>query len=492
MEGKVMCGKIECVFEQSIYGILICVSVFLIAVSVLEPWVYHDTNGYLTVFLAAVFAVAFGCMLCGIRKLPDSVLCRSIWVGIVVSLLIQLYIVFHMQLIPKVDLSHIYKQCVKMLETGSAQITNTKYFGFNTNNIPITILLYWVFRFSDSLGFSNYRLAGGIFNVLLLFVSYVLIFLMLKKNTSMRAAAAVMLLVLANPAFYAYAPYYYTDTVSLAFTISCTYLILCGMGQEVKWKKIVAFVLAGFLMGIAVKIRVTSIFIVIAVVVCLCFRRQWRKLLQCAVPFLCGIVLFLMLWNKIYAYHVNFDTSESSITVEHFLMMGSTGRGTYSADDVKFTKSFDTHEEKAENNRRVYKQRICENGFFGNLRLAVIKQAIVWGIGAHGYSQYTENVKEKTACYDWITGEKSACFRAYMQSFNIVLYIVIMLGLFKARKRDSICMLVLAVYWGGALIFYIFWEAHARHSLSFLPFLTMLSVPLFEDICTWGAEEKPG
>ena len=53
----------------------------------------------------------------------------------------------------------------------------------------------------------------------------------------------------------------------------------------------------------------------------------------------------------------------------------------------------------------------------------------------------------------------------------------ILRGLLITRKKSRMDMLILSVYWGGALVFYLFWEAHARHSVSFLPFLTMLAVP---------------
>ena len=62
---------------------------------------------------------------------------------------------------------------------------------------------------------------------------------------------------------------------------------------------------------------------------------------------------------------------------------------------MRFTRSFPTHEEKVENNKKVYLEHLRENGVLGNLKLAIKKEAIVWGIGTHGYTQYTKNVVEK-------------------------------------------------------------------------------------------------
>ena len=468
--------NISKIFEQSIYFVLTVVAAFFIIVSIAEPWIYHDVNGFLTIILATVFCIIFYYGLSFVQKLSVQGINAFIWIGICIAFCIQMYIAFHMQLMPKVDLSHIYNQCLTMLEEGTSQITDHKYFGFNTNNIPVTIVLYHVFRLSRAIGLTNYRLAGGIFNVLLLLIVYSLLFQILKKITTLQTAAAIMFLLLTNPAFYAYASYYYTDTISLAFTVVSAYFMICGVFACRK-KKCLFFPLSGFFMGLAYQVRVTSIFLIIAVSLCLLVKKHWRHLIQCGSLFAIGFLAFTLLWQPLYTYHVDFDTTNSSTTVEHFLMMGSAQKGTYNKTDVKFTQSFDTHEEKVKNNLSVYKQRIKENGIWGNLRLAVTKEAIVWGIGSRGYQQYTQHVAEKTPCYDYISGDKSAGFKAWMQAYNIVLFLMILLGVLNAKKEDEISMFILSVYWGGALLFYLFWEAHPRHALSFLPFLTMLAIP---------------
>lgn len=58
-------------------------------------------------------------------------------------------------------------------------------------------------------------------------------------------------------------------------------------------------------------------------------------------------------------------------------MMGSHGNGTYNVKDMRFTRSFPTHEEKVENNKKVYLEHLRENGVLGNLKLAIKKEAIV-------------------------------------------------------------------------------------------------------------------
>ena len=91
-----------------------------------------------------------------------------------------------------------------------------------------------------------------------------------------------------------------------------------------------------------------------------------------------NLLIFQLAWGGVYRYHVDMDTYDSAITIEHFLMMGSHGNGTYNVKDMRFTRSFPTHEEKVENNKKVYLEHLRENGVLGNLKLAIKKEAIVW------------------------------------------------------------------------------------------------------------------
>jgi hypothetical protein len=150
---------------------------------------------------------------------------------------------------------------------------------------------------------------------------------------------------------------------------------------------------------------------------------------------------------------------------------------------VKFTRSFKTHDEKVENTTRVWIERIKANGLIGNIKLILRKEVIVWAIGTRGYVQYTQFVEEENDLYHSISGQNSIYFRSYMQAYNVILFLLIGLGVFFDRgKRDYIFML--SIYWIGAIVFYMFWEAHMRHSMSFLVLLSMMIVPFFERVVT--------
>ena len=470
--------------EKITYCFVIIAALFVSFVSFVEPLVMKDINITKVILVLLCYAAVFAGSLTLFRQLSERVLYYLIIAGIFAAVIVQIYIVFHMRLVPKVDLNHIYDYCVDMVETGKISFGESKYFAYNTNNIPLAIVIYYVFRMAAFTGM-DYRIAAGLFNVLLILVMYVSAFLILKKVTTIRTTAVYMALLLTNPSFYAYASYYYTDTISAGLVMAAVCFIIYGCYKKKNHWKMIHFLAAGFLIGFATCIRVTSIFIVLAVGVWILLNKYWKKLLTLGIPLVCGLLIFQLAWGGVYRYHVDMDTYDSAITIEHFLMMGSHGNGTYSVKDMRFTRSFPTHEEKVENNKKVYLEHLRENGVLGNLKLAIKKEAIVWGIGTHGYTQYTKNVVEKTTCYDWLVGKKSGLFRTYMQAYNIVLYVLILSGVcctFRKKKTDKYSW-ILAIYWCGALVFYIFWEAHPRQSVSILPLLTMLAVPWIERSC---------
>lgn len=52
------------------------------------------------------------------------------------------------------------------------------------------------------------------------------------------------------------------------------------------------FLVAGFLIGFATCIRVTSIFIVLAAGVWILLNKYWKKLLTFGIPLVCGLLIF--------------------------------------------------------------------------------------------------------------------------------------------------------------------------------------------------------
>ena len=103
---------------------LILFAIFVVTVSFFEPQIYHDTD----LKFILIGLVLYGLLLYGIyrlcMRLPEKSLTYFTYLLIIITFLTQLFIVFKMQVTPKVDLKHIYKQTMDMFEADTAKFTN--------------------------------------------------------------------------------------------------------------------------------------------------------------------------------------------------------------------------------------------------------------------------------------------------------------------------------------------------------------------------------
>ena len=210
--------------EKITYCFVIIAALFVSFVSFVEPLVMKDINITKVILVLLCYAAVFAGSLTLFRRLSERTLYYLTIAGIFAAVIVQTYIVFHMRLVPEVDLNHIYDYCVDMVETGKISFGESKYFAYNTNNIPLAIVIYYVFRMAAFTGM-DYRIAAG--------------FLILKKVTTIRTTAVYMALLLTNPSFYAYASYYYTDTISAGLVMAAVCFIIYGCYKKKNhWKMI--------------------------------------------------------------------------------------------------------------------------------------------------------------------------------------------------------------------------------------------------------------
>ena len=478
--------------QNAIILIIALFSACCVLASLIFPYfkMYEEISivGTLIAFVATIaYAVCLFCVsqLISLRVLKGMIA----WLVFLVSVC-QLLIAFNMQLVPNVDLVHIYEQVMKMFENNSKAITDIDYFGYFPNNIPVTILIYWVFRFGKAIGITNYRLTGGLFNVLCIWISWFYLYRLAKEKYGQERALFFVGILVVNPLFLAYASYYYTDTTSLPFLAGAAYYLLHESKENSSFiKSVSSYILGGFLLAAAMKLRITSIFFGLAILTYMLVKRLYIKKIKCLVAVLMGFLCFQLLFSPVYRMHVPFDTYDTAVPATHFIMMGVSDDGTHNGEDVLFTQSFPTHEEKVENTLRVIKERIKNRGVLGNIKLIILKEAQVWGIGPHGFPQYTEYVTEKNIIYDLFRGNKSNWFFCYTQGYNAAFFLMLLLSIIMSRKEFFSFQQIIGIYLIGAVVFYIFWEAHSRHAFITLVMSTYLLIPPNGFICPFRRKQ---
>lgn len=447
----------------------------------------EDYSERMLIVMIGIYMIGLTVVTLIVRRIPERAQVILVGIMLVGAFCVQVYIAHEMQLMPDVDLKYIREQNRFMVENGLHQFTDEAYFAANTNNIGLAIIIYWVFRIARLCGLANCELAGGLFNVCMNMLTYICAYRIVRRYSSSRVATVFLFYLVSNPVLYAYASYYYTDTVSMGLTALAVDLFLTGKDVYSGNRQRILLVLSGFVMLIAFRVRVTSLFIVLAAIAYGILRVRSQQMLRLGVPFLIGVLAALVCYSGLYHYHIGFDTTEQALPWQSFVAMGTDGGGDgrYNVDIRAAVLAEPDHQSKVDLSMQIIKENVRENGFLGSLSLILRKESVVWSRGTKMYFQYVPFVKDKNPIYEWIIGEHAEYLANYMQAYNTLFLLLIIASLASSLVRGKLeeRQTILVIYWLGAALFYVFWEAHPRQSVSYLALMSMMLVPLLEQMC---------
>lgn len=180
-----------------------------------------------------------------------------------------------------------------------------------------------------------------------------------------------------------WAPYAYTDTSGMLVLMLLLWLWIKADSAQKNSGQILFAVLFGITAAVAYKLKVTVFIFVIAALIVLIIRRlSWKKILigMCVILFCfvggsqaleAGMRQVIDIEDELY--------NQMELPLTHWVMM-SLKYGGYVQEDVDYTMSFPTYEEKKKANIKEIKKRLKEKGVLGCAKfLFVDKQIRTWG-----------------------------------------------------------------------------------------------------------------
>lgn len=242
-------------------------------------------------------------------------------------------------------------------------ITTTDYYRLCPNNAPVTVMLAAVIWVGIQLGMAVPYALLPYFGAFILNMACLLAVLCVRKLTSNRAIVIFTLVILT--VWIALSPYMtvpYTDTYAIVFPLLVLYVYLSGLSLFPKWLLVTFF----SIFGASMKPQAIILFIAI-ILITLCralscrgfLKDQWRRVATALVAIGLGI-LPAMGWHytTIAALSGSVNPQEQ-LSATHYLMMGlnTDTLGGHSPDDVAYSSSFETLEERrAANMQRVWER----------------------------------------------------------------------------------------------------------------------------------------
>ncbi|RYL92899.1 glycosyltransferase family 39 protein [Sporolactobacillus sp. THM19-2] len=385
---------------------------------------------------------------------------------------IILIAVFHSILPPVIDGGHTYAEALYLLEHGHA--SGHAYFSIYPNNVPITLLRYWIYRSAAFFHVSDFLMVDRLFCAAVLDIGIYFSWKLVKNKFDLRMGCMFLLLTASSFPLFFYILYFYTDTVAIMFPPILLYLWQ-AYSQS---KKIRYIFLLGLVLAVGTQIRMNLILFLPALAIYMFFVLKWKK----ALLYLALTVALLSL-ATVLTEHIENQmgyAKEPSLTMPmtHWVMLGLSPDGRYSKADYLLTRKQPDQQAKKQIVRQEITRRIDQNGITGLTRIWLTKAARTFSMGTHGYDWYTRLSAQPTRTYQYLFNKNNQLTVFITQIFYLVqLFLLILssLRLFRTKRADLNLLIQICLF--GNLLFYtVVWEAEPRYSLLFTPVMILGAV----------------
>ena len=399
--------------------------------------------------------------------------------------------------------ARLVRDSAQLLATGNMNIEMQEYYGdyyysYYPNNLFIFYLTALILKVNNSIGIftGEYTmmstvLVNCIINVCTCLLVYKTANLFVEKKFAFIGYCISVLLFGFSP----WSVIFYSDSVGLIIPILVFYLYVRPISHKILRYVFRCVALAIGVIGYFVKPQsaIMLIAIMLIEIIWLFNGFKAKKLIRPLALFLVCVVCFLTVTQAINATSkkIGFNIDpDKKIGATHFFMMGleeSTG-GTYFQDDVDFSKSFKTVEERKIANIKSSIERLKGMGIIGYIKHISKKMLTTFNDGTFawnnegGFYLYVPNECNKRASGFLINvyyGD--GMLNRYFLLFEQTIWILVLIGCIisvvlknKASGNSKTVILRLAVL--GLILFECLFEVRARYLYTFAPVFCILAI----------------
>lgn len=433
--------------------------------------------------------VIFIIAMSSVMKKSNMLSPHNLKVGIVVMggliVLIQLLYLYYIRVFVYYDNLLVLNEAVDMQTTGSIDpFFSNEYFLRYPHNYPMLILLYYVLHIGQILGITNTYWLIVIFGMCCMDTALIAGAGIIQKMYGLKHCFVYFAFCMLNPIIYIWIPWCYTTLSAMPFLMLSLYFALSAWKAENKKSQILYGFFFGIVVGFGIKIRVTTLIVIIALVICGFAWHVWKKgniqLFFCAS--IVSVIVVLCTCSVIQNKYVNFDYEDKAFPATHFIMMGLGGEGTYKPEDVAFTQSYQGKQQKIEANIDEAINRLNNLGPKGFIKLMGRKLLITWQDGSCGFQDRWMHMLKPSDGYCYLIGEKNDLFLLYIQIYYVMNLILILVGtICSIAENKANFNILLRLTFLGIMMFYMLWEAQNHYSILVTFMLLILSI----DGLTW-------
>ncbi len=425
-----------------------------------------------------------------IDKLSDKKLKIASCIMFVIFAVASAFVVINFQPTPTTDSFAVESEAMAIAsgEQNGIGEDGGIYFKAYTNNDFLTLLTALFFKICLSTGISNTILATILLSAFAVFLSQIFAYLAVRKLSGLKTACKYMALSTLQPILYLSIPWYYSLTICLPFMTSSLYFCICAYKAETNKKRILYGILFALVTVTGYYIRPVVMITAIACAICACMIFIIKKGLfkRFAAASLCCVIVFtgsFLAIKEIISHYRLTDVENDVYPITNWLVMGLSDNGTISHDDMNYTNSFKTKQEKIDANLKEIKKRILQKGVPGLLKLYCKKQIINWSDGSAAYAQRLRTNHKYGTVYRYIAGNRNDFLILYCQIYRAAVLLLAAVYLFKLllKKDIGLVFMPILILFGG-MLFYLLWEAKHCYSVPFIFLILILSALELIDI----------
>lgn len=416
-------------------------------------------------------------------------------------ILLQIFIAYQLRFNPETDLGSINSMAKSYGMTGDfgqiysdSNMVKQGYLARYTNNNGIFLLLAFYYRMIYLI-FGNITIESAIvINVVAIDIAVLFTFLISKRIFRRQTSLLTVFLCFFFLPFYTYTPFFYTDSLSMPFTMIAVYTFICAVQSEKTINRYLEMFLCGAAILFGFELKGSLIIILAAAILFLLIRVEFKRAIALILSLLMGFVIFFAGFNAL--VNACKFTNEEELNAErypvtHWIMMGLKNPGGFNQNDSNFTKNSGDYDQKVEATVKEIKHRIKDYGLKGLCGHFIVKGAWTWSDGKyyienhvfHSKNSPIEPLDNLTHSFVLKTGNNYKYFYCYSNGFQLFIMFSILIsllsGCFKS-KVNFVTFLKITLF--GVFIFFMIWETRSRYLYNFTPVMLLIAACGVENI----------
>lgn len=401
---------------------------------------------------------------------------------VILMIILQFIIGYLVRTNPSWDLGIVIKSAKEMLKYGHST-TQAGYYIQAPNNIVITLIIYFGLKFFKIFSIHNVNLITLAINIAFIQLAIFFTFKILKRLFNNATACFSLIILFLFVPFYAYSTICYTDTTSMFLPVTFLFVFMkITQANSIK-SKILYGIFLGILSFISFGLKVTALITFVAYIIVSILNGKFistiKYLSVAIITFLLIYVSYIFMINKTNIINMKYSDTQV-VPFTHFIMMGMTGSGAFSAEEWQYTFSLDVSERKTAHINKI-KERLSNYKTQGYIKFLVQKATNqTWADGTYDFETILNsynidyNIMHEFLLYG---GKYFTYVFYYCQIYHFTMLILILISFIysifkKSNKYIDTCQLAIL----GLLLFLLIWETRSRYMLNYIPIYIIVSI----------------